>query len=370
MKISYRSADPLAETADALILPLTATDGGAEFPGVARQVDEALGGELARLAADARFSGKRGQTLVVPTLGRTAARRVVLTGLGPAGKLDQEGVRRGVAAGAIAAREAGARSVIAALPVASGLDAGQVVAAAAEGAALATYRFTRYFGTARKENGTPKAIERLTFAGELDATAGEAALARAAAIAGAVTLARDLVNEPASVLNPLTMEAQAREVAKEHGLEIEVIGPKEMDAHGMGAIRAVGKGSSSEPRLIHLVYRPEGATAETRQIGLVGKCITFDTGGYSIKPSDGMLEMKTDMAGGAAVLGAMTALRALDCRHVIHGVICAAENMISGEAFRPGDVLTAMNGVTIEILSTDAEGRLVLADGLVYTACQ
>jgi leucyl aminopeptidase len=146
---------------------------------------------------------------------------------------------------------------------------------------------------------------------------------------------------------------------------------------GAGALLAVGKGSASEPRLIHLTYRPSDpvdparpACPEERRVGLVGKCITFDTGGYSLKPYESMLEMKSDMAGGAAVLGAMSALPALGCRHVVHGVICAAENMISGEAFRPGDILTAMNGVTIEILSTDAEGRLVLADGLVYTARQ
>jgi leucyl aminopeptidase len=139
---------------------------------------------------------------------------------------------------------------------------------------------------------------------------------------------------------------------------------------GMGAITAVGKGSANEPRLIHLVYRPDSAVDSGRSIGIVGKCITFDTGGYSIKPYEGMLEMKGDMSGGSAVLGAMSALRALGVRHTVHAVICAAENMISGEAFRPGDILTALNGVTIEILSTDAEGRLVLADGLVYCARQ
>jgi leucyl aminopeptidase len=119
----------------------------------------------------------------------------------------------------------------------------------------------------------------------------------------------------------------------------------------------------------HLVYRPDG-DAEGEPIGLVGKCITFDTGGYSIKTAEGMVTMKTDMAGGAAVLAAMSALREAGCRREVHGVICAAENMIAGNAFRPGDVLTAMNGVTIEIVSTDAEGRLVLADGLVYAARQ
>lgn len=139
---------------------------------------------------------------------------------------------------------------------------------------------------------------------------------------------------------------------------------------GMGAITAVGKGSAIEPRMIHLIYRPDPAVDSGRSIGIVGKCITFDTGGYSIKPYEGMLEMKGDMSGGSAVLGAMATLRAVNCPHTVHAVICAAENMISGEAFRPGDILTAMNGVTIEVLSTDAEGRLVLADGLVYCSKQ
>jgi leucyl aminopeptidase len=197
-----------------------------------------------------------------------------------------------------------------------------------------------------------------------------AAVARGVAIADAVSMARDLVSEPASVLNPEEMANRARAVAAEHGLEITVMGPEELTEMGAGAITAVGKGSASGPRLIHLIYRPEGGSASDRQVGLVGKCITFDTGGYSIKTSEGMLQMKTDMAGGAAVLGTMTALKALGVRETVHGVICAAENMISGEAFRPGDILTALNGVTIEVLSTDAEGRLVLADGLVYTARQ
>ncbi|MDP9370570.1 MAG: leucyl aminopeptidase, partial [Chloroflexota bacterium] len=218
---------------------------------------------------------------------------------------------------------------------------------------------------------TPREVEAVAFVGDgLEQGAVDAALARAAAIADGVALARDLANEPASVLNPPEMAARAERVAAEAGLEINVLGPAELEQLGAGAILAVGKGSASEPHLIHLTYRPEGATAETRQVGLVGKCITFDTGGYSIKPYEGMLEMKGDMAGGAAVLGAMSALRAVGCPHVVHGVICAAENMISGTAFRPGDILTALNGITIEVLSTDAEGRLVLADGLVYTARQ
>jgi leucyl aminopeptidase len=372
VEITLQTGDPLSQAADAVILPAVSANGDLDLSGAVARANDALGGELANLAKDARYSGKRGTALVVPTLGQLPARRVVLAGVGPTGKLNAEAIRRAWGAAATSARDAGAARIVSAFPLAGeGIDADHALAAAVEGARLATYRFTRYYGQARKDDPAPRAITSLTFAGDgLDVTTGQSAIARGEAAAAAVELARDLSNEPASVLNPEGFAEHARRVAEEHGLEITVIGPAEMERLGMGAISAVGRGSANEPRLIHLVYRPEGATESTRQLGYVGKAITFDTGGYSIKPYEGMLEMKGDMAGGAAVLGAMSALRPLGVRHVVHGVICAAENMISGEAFRPGDILTAMNGVTIEILSTDAEGRLVLADGLVYAARQ
>jgi leucyl aminopeptidase len=369
VNLSVKSGNPLSETADALIVPVGSANGAANLAGLAGEIDAALGGELAKLASDSRFTGKRGSTLVVPTLGKSTARRVVLAGLGAEEGVNGEALRRAYGAATTAARDAGASTIVAALPASSnGLTAGDMLAEAAEGAYLATYRFTKYYGAARKDDPAPREVGSLTFIG--DVPESDAALARAKAIADGVALARDLVGEPGSVLNPETMAEHARKVAQDQGLEITVLGPADMEKQGMGAISAVGKGSASEPHLIHLIYRPDGATSDTRQLGFVGKCITFDTGGYSIKPYEGMLDMKTDMAGGAAVLGAMSALRAIGCKHIVHGVICAAENMISGEAFRPGDILTALNGVTIEILSTDAEGRLVLADGLVYTARQ
>lgn len=372
MEISFSTGDPLSQVADAVILPAAPANGDLDLAGAVARANDALGGELANLAKDARFSGKRGTSLVVPTLGKLPARRVVLAGAGPLGKLNAEAVRRTWGAAATAARDAGADRIVSALPPAGdGFDAARSFSAAVEGARLATYRFTRYYGRARQDDPAPREVASLAFAGDgLDASTGRQAIARGKAAAAAVELARDLTNEPASVLNPEAFAEHAGRVADEHGLAITVLGPAEMEQLGMGAIAAVGRGSASEPRLIHLVYRPEGATADTRQLGFVGKAITFDTGGYSIKPYEGMLEMKGDMAGGAAVLGAMSALRPLGVRHVVHGVICAAENMISGEAFRPGDILTALNGVTIEVLSTDAEGRLVLADGLVYAARQ
>jgi leucyl aminopeptidase len=203
---------------------------------------------------------------------------------------------------------------------------------------------------------------------QLSGADAERALRRAAAVARGVNLARDLGNEPASTLTPEEFASRAQAVAQESALEIEVLGPPELAAIGAAATLAVGGGSINTPRLIRLRYRPADNPAGSRVVGLVGKAITFDTGGYSIKPYEGMLEMKGDMSGGAAVLGAMSALRDLACPTPVEATICAAENMISGTAFRPGDVIRGMNGVTMEILSTDAEGRLVLADGLVDTA--
>ena len=370
--VTFQALHPRELAVDALIVPVPA---GEPLPlgAAAGALNDLLGGELARLAEDARFTGKRDATLLIPTLGQVPARRVVLVVIGSAEEVTPEFIRRGVGVGARAARDAGATTVAVAIPPAdSWLDGAMGAEAAVEGALLATYRLDRHRGTASPSE-PKKEIASLVVAGEgHDVARMEAAIARGKARAAAVTLARDLANEPGSEINPVTMADQCRAVAEASGLEITVLTPVEMEQHGMGGILAVGRGSAVEPRMIHLTYRPGGAEGEGsgRTIGIVGKCITFDTGGYSIKPYEGMLEMKGDMAGGAAVLGAMSALRAVGCPHTVHAVICAAENMVSGDAFRPGDILTAMNGVTIEVLSTDAEGRIVLADGLVYCARQ
>jgi leucyl aminopeptidase len=305
--------------------------------------------------------------LTMATVGRMPARRLILAGLGSA-PVTRESIRRGFGAAATVARDAGAKRVFAVLPDGEGIpQAAESAAAAVEGALLSTYRFTRYHGAARKDEPAPKEIDAFVVPESEGVGDG---VKRGEARARGVMLARDLSNEPASTLNPVEMANHARRVAADNDLEITVLGPAEILAQGMGAFAAVGRASANEPRLIHLIYRPRPEIATDRVIGLIGKCITFDTGGYSIKPYEGMLEMKSDMSGGSSVLGAMSALRALDCPHTVHAVICAAENMISGDAFRPGDILTALNGVTIEVLSTDAEGRLVLADGLVYCARQ
>lgn len=364
---SHRAGNPLDIEADALILPIRVNDAGElQFTGVAGKANTALDGVLRELATDARFAGKPGTTLVVPTLGRMNARRVVLTGIGSAETPDTEILRKAWGAAATAARDAGAKIVVSALP--DGEHPAMLLEGAVQGVLLGSYRFETYFGSVKNEKPIP-AIESLSFVDErLDEKPAKSALERGGVLAEGVMLARDLTHEPGGVLSPAKVADFAKQMAKKTGLDCEVFGPKELAKMGAEAILTVGKGSANEPRMIHLTYKPKNAKKGVRSIGLVGKCITFDTGGYSIKPADAMIDMKGDMAGGAAVLGAMSALQTLGCPYEVHGVICAAENMISGEAFRPDDIIRGMNGVTMEILSTDAEGRLVLSDGLVYTS--
>ena len=370
MQVIFERGEPVTAEADALIVPVGSAGDEPAWSPLASALDAALSGELSRLAADAHFRGKCATTLVVPTLGRVPSRRIVLAGLGPAETVAEPTITRMAGAGARAAENAGARRVAVALPDAGvGTDAVAALEAAAIGVSLGLYRFDHYRGESSAESKRERAVESVKIVSMATSEAdAERALRRAAAVARGVNLARDLGNEPASTLTPEELASRARDVAQDSGLEIEVLGPSELAAIGAAATLAVGGGSGNAPRLIRLRYRPAGAPASPRVVGIVGKAITFDTGGYSIKPYEGMLEMKGDMAGGAAVLGAISALRDLECSVPVEASICAAENMISGTAFRPGDVIRGMNGVTMEILSTDAEGRLVLADGLVDTA--
>lgn len=372
MNFEFQIASPAAIESDALILPVAAGVEGPRLGEAAAAIDAQLSEELFRLAADARFTGGAGSTFVAPTLGHLPARRIVLTGIVSPDGVSQELLMRAAGAAARAARDAGAKRVTFALPDAywlEGVDLVSALEACALGAALGLYRFDAYRGAASPNTADNRRVESITFVDpRLAENDAQHAIRRAEAIARGVAIARDLGNEPASTLTPQILAERAQAIADASGLAIEILGPDQLAAIGAAATLAVGGGSSNGPRMIRLRYTPERAPASDRVIGLVGKAITFDTGGYSIKPYEGMLHMKGDMAGGAAVLGAMSALRDLGVGHVVEATICAAENMISGDAFRPGDVLRGMNGVTMEILSTDAEGRLVLADGLVDTA--
>jgi leucyl aminopeptidase len=301
--------------------------------------------------AERGFEGKPGEALAVPS-GRGTW---IALGVGEPDKVTAETLRRAAAAFVRTAwRDAtGATTLLAAAP--AGLDLGLAAQAIAEGASLAAYKFSRY-----KESPKLSKLQSLAVVG-----AGEPAqhgLDRGARVAAAVALARDIVNEPAKAMTPRKLADMAAEVAEAEGLTLTVLDETAIVAEGLGGLAGVALGSDEPARLIQLVYDPPaGAEAS---IALVGKGITFDSGGLSIKTAEGMETMKTDKSGAAAVLAAKSVIAALAPPVRVLAIIPATENMPGGSALKPGDVLTARNGKTIEVLNTDAEGRLVLADGL------
>ncbi|MHB1417728.1 MAG: leucyl aminopeptidase, partial [Chloroflexota bacterium] len=239
-------------------------------------------------------------------------------------------------------------------------DAGQAVV---EGATLATYRYLRF--KTKEENGPQELAELLILEREAARIPQiEEGTRKGELLARATILARDLVNGPGNLVTPTYLAEQARQMAEQRGIEIEVLGPDELRARKMGALLGVSQGSAQPPRMIKMRYR--GASDASKTLAIVGKGITFDSGGISIKPSANMEQMKDDMSGAAAVIGAMQAIADLKVPANVIGVIPATENMPSGSAYKPGDVLTAINGKTIEVVNTDAEGRVALADALAY----
>jgi leucyl aminopeptidase len=286
-------------------------------------------------------------------------RRVLVAGLGKREEFDAERARVAAAAAAERAKELGAVSLSWAAPATDGV-AGAIV----EGTLLRLYSFDR-FKSSRDENGE-EGVESLEVAGE---TVDEAEVERARVTAVAANAARDLQNLPSNVATPTFLAERAAEIAEQHeALEVELLDRDAITARGMGAFVAVAQGTDADPRLIVLRHRPSGARGP--HLGFVGKAVTFDTGGISIKPSSKMHEMKFDMSGGAAVIEAMAAVAQLGVPATITAVVPATENMPSGHAIKPGDIVTAMNGTTIEVNNTDAEGRLILADALSYAVEQ
>jgi leucyl aminopeptidase len=332
-------------------MPLTVTSVPA-LPGddVAVGFPVASDTSIAPELAEQGFEGKVGQTA------RTDGGYAV--GVGPAAEVDAEVIRRASAALVKVAskRTAIVSSLLDAVP--AGGDRVAAAQAAAEGSLLAGYRFSTY-----KSNGNGKAPALADVA--IVAKGGKRvrdAVARGARLAEAVTFARDLVNTPAGDLTPAVFADKAKEIAKAAGLTIEVIDERKAEKLGLGGLLGVGKASENPPRMVKLTYTPTGRSRG--HVALVGKGITFDSGGLTLKPYEGMMQMKTDMAGAAAVLAAMSVLPEVAPPVQVTAYLCLAENMVSGRATRPGDVLTIKNGTTVEVLNTDAEGRLVLADGL------
>jgi leucyl aminopeptidase len=300
------------------------------------------------------FEGKVGETMPAPGATDDGA-VVVAVGVGPREKVDAEVLRKAAASLVRAAWKDRrvATSLLAAAP--SQLDAAAASQALTEGAGLAAYRFTRY-------KADPKAcqIEFLVFVGPPDSDA-RAGIERGARLTEAVALARDLVNEPAGSLTPQRLADVAAEIAEREGLALTVLDEAAIGTEKLGGLLGVAAGSAQPPRLIELVYEAADAAAT---VALVGKGITFDSGGLSIKTAEGMETMKTDMSGAAAILAAMSTLPVMQPPVKVVGIIPATENMPGGTATKPGDVLRIRNGKTVEVLNTDAEGRLVLADGL------
>jgi len=356
MKIDFVAADAPAGAAAAVAV-LAFEDGHLSAP--AEALDQALGGTLRRAVAGSRFKGALGQTLDLIAVQGLDGARLVLTG---AGKKDAWGARNAELAAAHAfnaVKTSGCDTLVIRL----GDTAADEAAAAAFGVTLAAYRFDKYRTTEKAEK--KPSVGKVSVAVEATKAASKA-FKPLSSLADSIILARNLVSEPANVLYP---EEFARRVKKltDLGLEVEILGEKEMKKLGMGSLLGVGQGSVRESQLAVIQWK--GAKDPAAQpVAFVGKGVCFDTGGISLKPADGMEEMITDMGGAAAVTGVMRALAARKAKVNAVGILGLVENMPDGNAQRPGDVVTSMSGQTIEVINTDAEGRLVLADAVWY--CQ
>jgi leucyl aminopeptidase len=354
VSISIALTNTAADRAAADLLAVPVFSGGTLGPG-ADVVDDALEQELAEFMTEAGFEAKRGEVLSVPTYGRVKAKAVVLVGLGERDKLDADALRR--AGAALAKRASKSTSVATTLLDAApaSMNREDAAQAFAEGIALGSYQFLKYKGDAK-----PSKLKRVQVLGKANAKVRDA-LQRGARIADAVAWARDLVNEPAGAKSPKDIARLARALGRQSGFTVTVLSGQQLVKVRMGGVLGVGQGSERPPRFLRLEYAPRGARST---IAFVGKGVVFDSGGLSLKTASGMETMKTDMSGGAAVLAAMSALRDVGVKTRVLGYVPLVENMPSGTAIRPGDVLKIRNGKTVEVLNTDAEGRLILADAL------
>ncbi len=359
MKIEFLNDS--IETISCPLLAIYAFEGSGTSGGTIERLPSATRALLDELRASGELTGKIFECTLLHKPAGLAAQKLLVVGAGKKEKFDDAQLRRVAGTAVRTVRSRGAREL--AWLLESPEAKPNSIQAAVEGALVAEYDSDRY----RTERNGERHVDRFLLAsgGSRLNEAARDALERGRIIGEAQNFTRDLVNEPSNNLTPALLAERAQEMAKRFGLECEVLDETKIRDLKMGALWAVGQGSEAPPRMIVVRYQPAEAP-ETPVIGLVGKGITFDTGGISIKPSEAMHEMKTDMAGGATMLGVMQAVSQLKPRVRVMAIIPAAENMPSGKAYRPGDVITSMSGKTIEILNTDAEGRLALADGLTY----
>lgn len=364
MNVQVYSGSIQESEADAIILGLFEAS---ELRAATRTIDQALEGAIQELVEGGDIKGKTGDVAILYPRGAIPAQRVMIVGLGPQDDFDPEAVRRMSARALRRARELGVQRAAIFLSdlhrqdYSAATETEVMAQAVTEGGKLSLYQ---YKGQKEQADSLPATLD-LVVSGEQDVAAAEQGAAIGKAIARGVILARELTDLPPNICTPAYMAQVANETAEAVGLKIKVLEREQMQDLGMGALLAVAQGSDAPPRFIILEHGAEhSSTLDT--LVLAGKGVTFDTGGYSLKGREGMGAMKGDMAGAAAVIGAMRAIATLDVPLHVVGLVPAADNMISGHAYRPSEVVTASNGVTIEVISTDAEGRMLLADTLVY----
>lgn len=367
IRFVYQSTALIKLSADVLILPMFSADKGKiTLFDELKDLDKKAGGAISRVLKDGDFDGKKNSALLIHNSSKI--KRIILVGLGERKNFSLEGFRASLSAGIFLMKNIPAASAVIWLSGIDSLAFDELGQAAVESTMLSLYEFAQY-----KKNNEKKKISLK----EIRILAGKKSLDKISAggrtgekIAKAVSLARDLANEPANVVTPATFATEAVKMARQNGIKYKILEMKDMKKLGMGALLGVAKGSSEPAKFIILEYAPKFKMKSSRfkvpTIVLVGKGITFDSGGISIKPSQSMDEMKYDMAGGATVIGAMRAAAALKLPIRLIGLVPSTENLPSGSAQRPGDIVRAMNGKTIEVLNTDAEGRLILADALSY----
>jgi leucyl aminopeptidase len=324
--------------------------------------DKALEGAISQLIKQGDIKGKLNEITILHSMGKLPASRIVVTGLGKKKELNLNKVRGAVAETCRYLRGKGVTTIAAVVQGIgiNGIKNDEAVQAMTEGALLGLYAFRRHI--TKKENNFGEIKEFLIVGKEKRQI--EKAITRGKIMAEAANWARDMVNEPANFMTPSNMAEAARQLARKYGLKVEVFEKEKMKELGMGGLLGVSQGSQQPPRFIILSY--SGRDSKEVDLALAGKGITFDSGGIDIKPSEGMEDMKGDMAGGASVMATLMALAQLNPKINVTALVPATENMPSGTAMKPGDIIAAMNGKTIEVLNTDAEGRLILADALSY----
>ncbi len=341
--------------ADALVLGIFK---GQKYSGAVKSVNDKLDGAIKNLSNEESFEADLGQSVMLTrTFGKIGSKRVLLVGLGEKSKFSANVLRK---AGTLIMNKIRNISETAIISPEFTTDSGNV-SALTEGLLLGSYEFSKY----KTDKVPQKKIEKVIFSTNLiKASSFEVEVEFAKLIADSTNLARDLVNEPPIYLTPSKLAETASKLAEEVGLECEIYDYQEIEKRGMAGLMAVSSGSEEPPRFIHLVYEPQRNTKKS--IAIVGKGITFDSGGLCLKPPDSMRTMKMDMGGSAVVLGVMKAIAKLKPSIRVHGLIASSENMTGGKAYKPDDVIKAYNGKTIEVINTDAEGRVVLSDALSY----